>query len=109
MVQELTGNRNGRATSAEELQRRSLSKQARRLGTLIEKINGSVADHEARMAELEAKFSNPDLFDEPDQIAASGEQYRVLKEETDSLWEEWARLSLEAETIGSKLTGLKAG
>ena len=109
LVQELTGNRNGRATSAEELQRRSLSKQARRLVTLIEKINGSLADHEARMAELETKFSNPDLFDEPDQIAASGEQYRVLKEETDSLWEEWARLSLEAETIGSKLTGLKAG
>ena len=109
LVQELTGNRNGRATSAEELQRRSLSKQARRLATLIEKINGSLADHEARMAELETKFSNPDLFDEPDQIAASGEQYRVLKEETDSLWEEWARLSLEAETIGSKLTGLKAG
>ncbi len=109
LVQELTVNRNGRATSAEELQRRSLSKQARRLATLIEKINGSLADHEARMLELEAKFSNPDLFDEPDQIAASGEQYRVLKEETDSLWEEWARLSLEAETIGSKLTGLKAG
>ena len=109
LVQELTGNRNGRATSAEELQRRSLSKQARRLATLIEKINGSLADHEARMAELETKFSNPDLFDEPAQIAASGEQYRVLKEETDSLWEEWARLSLEAETIGSKLTGLKAG
>ena len=109
LVQELTGNRNGRATSAEEVQRRSLSKQARRLATLIEEINGSLADHEARMAELETKFSNPDLFDEPAQIAASGEQYRVLKEETDSLWEEWARLSLEAETIGSKLTGLKAG
>ena len=109
LVQELTVNRNGRATSAEELQRRSLSKEARRLARLIEKINGSLANYEARMAELEAKFSNPDLFDEPDQIAASGEQYRVLKEETDSLWEEWARLSLEAETIGSKLTGLKAG
>ena len=109
LVQELSGNRNGRVTSAEELQRRSLSKEARRLARLIEKINGSLANHEARMAELEAKFSNPDLFDEPDQIAASGEQYRVLKEETDSLWEEWARLSLEAETIGSKLTGLKTG
>ena len=107
LVQELSGSRNGRATSAEELQRRSLSKEARRLARLIEKINGSLANHEARMAELEAKFSNPDLFDEPDQIAASGEQYRVLKEETDSLWEEWARLSLEAEAIGSKLTGLK--
>ena len=109
LVQELSGNRNGRVTSAEELQRRSLSKEARRLARLIEKINCSLANHEARMAELEAKFSNPDLFDEPDQIAASGEQYRVLKEETDSLWEEWARLSLEAETIGSKLTGLKTG
>ncbi len=109
LVQELTGNRNGRATSAEELQRRSLSKEARRLARLIEKINSSLANHEARMAELEAKFSNPDLFDEPDQIAASGEQYRVLKEQTDSLWEEWARLSLEAENIGSKLTGLKTG
>ena len=109
LVQELSGSRNGRATSAEELQRRSLSKEARRLARLIEKINGSLANYEARMAELEAKFSNPDLFDEPDQIAASGEQYRVLKEETDSLWEEWARLSLEAETIDSKLTGLKTG
>ena len=109
LVQELSGNRNGRVISAEELERRSLSKEARRLASLIEKINGSLADHEARMAELEAKFSNPDLFDEPDQIAASGEQYRVLKEETDSLWEEWARLSLEAENIGSKLTGLKTG
>ena len=109
LVQELSGSRNGRATSAEELQRRSLSKEARRLARLIEKINGSLANHEARMAELEAKFSNPDLFDEPDQIAASGEQYRILKEETDSLWEEWARLSLEAETIDSKLTGLKTG
>ena len=109
LVQELSGSRNGRATSAEELQRRSLSKEARRLARLIEKINGSLANHEARMAKLEAKFSNPDLFDEPDQIAASGEQYRVLKEETDALWEEWARLSLEAETIGSKLTGLKTG
>ena len=109
LVQELSGSRNGRATSAEELQRRSLSKEARRLARLIEKINGSLANHEARMAKLEAKFSNPDLFDEPDQIAASGEQYRVLKEETDALWEEWTRLSLEAETIDSKLTGLKTG
>ena len=109
LEQDLIVSRNGRPTRAEEVQRRSLSKEARRLATVIEKINGSLADHEARMADLEAKFSNPDLFDEPDQIAASGEQYRVLKEETDSLWEEWARLSLEAETIGSKLTGLKAG
>ena len=53
-------------------------------------------------------FSNPDLFDDPVQIATSGEQYRVLKEETQSLWEEWESLSLQAESIGSKLEGLEA-
>ena len=53
-------------------------------------------------------FSNPDLFDDPVQIVASGEQYRVLKEETQSLWEEWERLSLQAESVGSELAGLEA-
>ena len=41
-------------------------------------------------------------------IAASGNQYRALKEEAQSLWEEWERLSLEAERIDSRLRGLKA-
>ena len=54
-------------------------------------------------------FSNPGQLDEPAQLAASGEQYRVLKEEAGSLLEEWERLSLEAEIIGSKLTELKDG
>ena len=100
--------RRGRPLSAEEQQRRSLSKEAGRLATRIENINVSLADHEARITELEAMFSNPDLFDDPVQIATSGEQYRVLKEETQSLWEEWESLSLQAESIGSKLEGLEA-
>jgi hypothetical protein len=54
-------------------------------------------------------FSSPDLFDEPTQIVSSGEQYRVLKEEVQSLWDEWERLALEAENVDSKLTALKAG
>ena len=95
--------------SAEELQRRWLSKEAHRLAVRIEDINVSLADHETRIAELEAMFSSPDLFDKPAQIAASGEEYRVLKEEAQSLWEEWERLSLEGENIGSQLTGLNAG
>ena len=104
-----TMNRSGKPTSAEELQRRSLGKEARTLATRIEKITVSLSDHEARIAELEALFSSPDLFDDRTQIAASGEQYRVLKEEAQSLWQEWERLSLEAENVGSKLTGLTTG
>ena len=109
LEQDPATSRNGRSIRTEERQRRSLSKEARKLAVRIEDINVSLADYEARIAELEAMFSNPGQLDEPAQLAASGEQYRVLKEEAESLWEEWERLSLEAETIGSKLTELKAG
>ena len=95
--------------SADERQRRHLGEEARRLAKLIEDINVSLADREARIAKLEATFSSPDLYDDPAQIAASGKQYRVLKEETASLWEEWERLSVEADSIDSRLTRLKVG
>ena len=75
----------------------------------IEDVSVSLTEREARIAELEAMFSNPDLFNEPAQIAASGEQYRVLKEEAKSLWAEWERLSLEAESVNSKLAEAEAG
>ena len=101
--------RSGKPTSAEDLERRSLGQEARRLAKRIEQITVSLADHEARIAELEVKFSSPDSFGERAQIAASGERYRVLKEEAQSLWEEWETLSLEAEIINSKLTGLQVG
>ena len=103
------GRRSGRPVSAEELQRRSLSREARGLATRIEEINTSLADNETRMAKLEVMFSKPEQFKGLTQIAASGEQYRLLKEETQLLWEEWERLSMEAEHIDSKLTELKAG
>ena len=100
--------RSGQPTGAEERQRRSLTIEARRLAMQIENINVSLVDHETRIAELEAMFSSPDLFDEPTQIVSSGEQYRVLKEEVQSLWDEWERLALETENVDSKLTALKA-
>ena len=101
--------RSGKPTSAEDLERRSLGREARRVAKRIEQITVSLADHEARIAELEVKFSSPDSFGERAQIAASGERYRVLKEEAQSLWEEWETLSLEAEVIDSKLNGLQVG
>ena len=101
--------RSGKPTSAEDLERRSLGQEARRLAKRIEQITVSLADHEARIAELEVKFSSPDSFGERAQIAASGERYRVLKEEAQSLWQEWETLSMEAEVIDSKLNGLQVG
>ncbi len=107
LEQGLAKSRNGRPRNPERRQSRSLSREARKVAVKIESVYASLADHEARIAELEAMFSNPDQFDGPDQLAASGEQYRVLKEEAESLLEEWERLSLEADTIGRKLAELE--
>ena len=101
--------RSGRPISPEEERQRSLGREARRLAMRIEEINVSLVDREARIAELEAMFSNPDQFAELAQMAALGEQYRVLKEEAQSLWEEWETLSLDAESIDSQLVSMKAG
>ena len=95
--------RSGRPLSTEEELRRALSREARRLAIRIEEIDTRLVDDEAQIAELESMFSSPDRFDDADQLAASGEQYRVLKEEAQSLWSEWERLSLEAERIDSQL------
>ena len=101
--------RPGRPLSAEAEHQRSLGKESRRLATRIEEINVALTDREVRMGEMETMFARPDQFDDPTQLAASGEQYRVLKEEAESLWDEWERLSLEAENIDRLLVGLKAG
>ena len=101
--------RSGRPLSAEESQSRSFSKEARKLAMRIEEIDVSLSDREARITELETMFSQPDQSDNPAHFASAGEEYRVLKEEAESLWEEWERLTLEAETIDSKLTALNVG
>ena len=101
--------RSGRPISAVEEQRRSMGREARRLATRIEETTALLDDKEACIAELEAMFSDSGRFGEAAQIAAAGEQYRVLKEEAQSLWEEWERLSLEAEAIESKLVELQTG
>ena len=101
--------RSGKPIGDEELERRTLTQEARRLAKRIAEITVSVADHESRIAELEVKFSRPESFRERSQLAASGERYRVLKEEVQALWDEWETLSLEAENVDSKLAGLQVG
>ena len=100
--------RSGRPRSAEEEERRTLGREAHRLAKRIEEIDVILAANEARITQLEALFSSPDQFEDAAQLAVSGEQHRVLKKETQSLWEEWERLSLEAERIGSRLGEPKA-
>ena len=99
----------GRPLSSDEVQRRSLSKEARRLAIRIEEIDVSLSNREARITELETMFSQPNQSDDPAYFASAGEEYRILKDEAESLWEEWERLSLEAENIDGKLAELREG
>ena len=101
--------RESRPISSDDQARRSLSEKARTVATQIENISDSLSENESRIAELETLFSNPDLYDDPDQIASLGKEYRALKKGTEALWEEWERLSLEAERIDGDLAGLRTG
>ncbi len=91
--------------SADERRRRSLKEEARRLAKLIEDLSRSLAEREARISELDAAFSRPELYDDPNRIAASGKEYRALKAEVESLWGEWEKLSVEAERVDGELVG----
>lgn len=99
--------RNGRCISPEERRRRSLNSEARKLAGKIEGISASLSDHEALIAEFEEMFSNPNRFDDADQIASKAEQYETLKAEAQALWEQWERLSLQVEDIDGKLAELR--
>jgi len=102
-----TRRRSGRPLSAEEELHRVLSRESRRLGIRIDEINASLLEHEASIAKLEAMFSSPEQFADAAQMATSGERHLVLKEEAQSLWEEWERLSLESEGIANRIQELK--
>ena len=97
-----------RPLTAEEEQQRTLGRKARQLAARIDEIGGAIAEREAQTSELEAMFSNPELFADRSQIESSAERYRVLKEEEQSLWDEWERLTLEAEDVERMLAELKA-
>ena len=102
------GRRSRRPLTAEEEQQRALNRQARKLAARIDEIGIAINDKESQSAELEAMFANPERFDDRNQLETTGERYRVLKEEEQSLWDEWERLSEEAEDIDRMLVGLKS-
>ena len=102
------GRRSRRPLTEKEEEQRSLGRQARRLAARIDEIGAAISERETLSSELEVLFSNPERFDDRTQIEASGERYRVLKEEEQSLWEEWERLSLEAEDMDRMLAELNS-
>ena len=103
----LTRRRSGRPLTETELQRRALNRESRKLRLQIDEVTAALAEKEAQIAKLEAMFASPEQFGDASRIADSAEQYRVLKEEEHSCWEEWERLFLEAESIDGQLSILE--
>ena len=100
--------RSRRPLTAKEEEQRILSRQARQLAARIDEIGAAITERETLASELEAMFADPERFDDLTQIEASSERYRILKEEEQSLFDEWERLSLEAEDVDRKLIELNA-
>ena len=103
------GRRSGRPLTAEEEHQRSLNRQARRLAASIDGVGAAIAERETLVSELEGMFADPGRFEDLTELEAASERYRLLKEEEASLWDEWERLSLEAEGVDQELAELKAG
>lgn len=102
------GRRPHRVLTPEQEQQRLLGRRARQLATKIEEIGTAITEHEAITTEMESMFADPGRFADLAQLEASGERYQALKEEEHTLWEEWERLSLEAEEVDRELEGLGA-
>ena len=103
-----SGRRSRPPLTPEQEQQRALNRQARKLAERIDEIGLAISDRESQSAELEALFSDPEQFDDRSHLEATGERYRALKEEEQSLWDEWERLSEEAEGIDRLLVSLKS-
>ena len=104
-----TRGRSRRPLSAKEEEERALSRKARQLATRIDEIGAAITEREAMTSELEALFADPEQFEDRTQLEDTGQRYRILKEEEQSLWDEWERLSLEAEDVDRTLVALKGG
>ena len=100
--------RGRRRIDVAEMRRRSLAKESQQLAERIADVTTSLSKREARVAELEAMFGSPDLYEKPDRVAGLSMEYQELKAEVGRLWSEWERLSVEAEEIDGKIARLTA-
>ena len=88
----LTKGRPETPRSIENKMRRNLNKEARTIASTIEKIDSALFDHETKITKMEELFSDPDLIEDKGKIQ--------------SLWEEWEKLSLDAERDDFQLRDL---
>ena len=102
------GRRSGRPLTEREEEKRALNRQARRLAARIDEIGAAISERESLSSELEAMFSAPEQFQDRAELEASAERYRLLKEEEQALWDDWERLSLEAEELDRALAEFEA-
>lgn len=94
--------------SLEDKMRRGLDKEARTLATRIEKIDATLVGYEAQITRMETLFSDPGQIGDSAQLLELGEQYQVVKNESQCLWKEWERLSLDAERVEIQLRNIGA-
>ena len=88
--------------------RRSLYKEARTLATRIEKIDAMLISYETKITRMETLFSDPGQIGNSAQLLELGEQYQIVKNESQCLWKEWERLSLDAERVEIQLRNIGA-
>jgi len=48
---------------------------------------------ENRVSELEKQMANPDLYSDPDALAAAAKEHKLLTEELEQAYEVWDRLT----------------
>jgi ATP-binding cassette subfamily F protein 3 len=93
----------GQRKSSKEQHVNLLKKEARKLGIKIEQIGLSLGKHEERLGQLDIIFSSPEQIKDVTELTEFGEEYRILKKEIQVLWDEWVRLSAEADLINLEL------
>ena len=89
--------------SSQEEERRILRQEAKKIEKRIKTLDGLLVSQEAKLAQLEALFSEPSNYREVKSFQASASEYKLLKAETSLLWEEWETLSIKCEQINSSL------
>lgn len=59
----------------------------------LAKIETRVEELENRVSELEKQMANPDLYSDPDALAAAAKEHKLLTEELEQAYEVWDRLT----------------
>jgi ATP-binding cassette, subfamily F, member 3 len=69
---------------------------SQRIAREIARLEGEIAAAEERMGAIEARLSQPDVYEEDGALAADGREHQRLQEELAYLYREWERHAAEA-------------